>query len=199
MGKHAMEGKLLPLLEEGVAFFENGEYEKALKNFNEVIEADPLLLHVRTNIGICYLRLEKYELAEKEFKMVLEKLPDNFSAHYHLALSYYRRSEDRAEDAFSECKKALELDPQSHLALNTMGVIYGFKGDIDEEIKYYNKALEIAPDFVEAYMNLGYACQKNFNDDEAIKNFKKVIELAPGSSYAKEAEDMLKDLGGEEE
>ena len=199
MGKHKMEEKLLPLIKEGVSFFDDCKFEEAADNFKKILELDPLLAHVRTNLGVCYVKLEKYDLAEKEFKKVLEKLPDDFNARYHLTLALYYSNTDREGEALEECKKALEIEPNSHLAINTMGVISGFNGEIEEEINYYKKALEIAPDFVDAYMNLAYAYQKNFNDEEAIKSFKKVIELAPGSEYSKEAEDMLKDLGGEGE
>jgi len=81
------------------------------------------------------------------------------------------------------------------MAINTLGVIAGYRGDIEEEIKCYKKAIELNPDSIEAYINLAYAYEKDFNDEEAIKYFKKVIEMDPDGKYVDEARDMLKDLG----
>lgn len=189
--------KLIPLLNDGVNAFENGDYEISMVKFKDALDIEPSLVHVRTNLGISYIKLRKYELAEKELEMVLEKLPDNFLARYHLAVAYYYNN--REKEGLVECQKALELATEpsdSSLATNTMGVIYGFMGEIDKEIEYYQKAIELMPDFVEPYMNLAYAYQKKFNDDEAISYFQKVIEMIPGTQLAKDAEDMIKDLGG---
>ncbi|MEQ8223895.1 MAG: tetratricopeptide repeat protein, partial [Candidatus Eremiobacterota bacterium] len=77
------------LAEEGVSYLDKEEYEKAAEKFKALLDIDPSYPYVRVNLGICYMNLKKYDMAEREFKKALEKIPNPFSAHYHLSLTYY--------------------------------------------------------------------------------------------------------------
>ena len=59
MDNKELEKKIVPIAEEGVILLEKGDYEKAVKKFEEVLEIEAKLPYVKVNLGICYMNLKK--------------------------------------------------------------------------------------------------------------------------------------------
>ena len=90
-------------MERGDAFFRQGKYEKAIAEYEQVIEMLPKAVDARIRIAYVYLRQgdcdRAYQLfqdaigifpefAENEFFERLKANPEDANAHYGLALSY---------------------------------------------------------------------------------------------------------------
>ncbi|NAS89258.1 hypothetical protein C4E24_05910, partial [ANME-1 cluster archaeon AG-394-G21] len=71
-----------------------------------------------------------------------------------------------------------------HEAWYNMGIAYGNKGEIDEEIKCYKKAIEIKPDEHEAWYNMGIAYGNKGEIDEEIKCYDEAIKINPNFAEA---------------
>jgi len=65
-----------------------GDWDEAIKKYNEVIAdgTDDSLAH--TGLGIMLELLSKLRLAAREFEQALQRAPNNLQAHYHLAKIY---------------------------------------------------------------------------------------------------------------
>lgn len=61
-----------------------------------------------------HLRAGRWQEAEAELHQVLEKHPNNATAHYWLAQAEYRQG--RAQEAAAEARRALEIDPSKQFA-----------------------------------------------------------------------------------
>jgi len=131
------------LLAEAQEPFLKGEYENAIKIFDEILEiypADSKIFEMK-GLALSNLRLES-TLAMQPQQNVSPRDPSNFNKLSML-----------------EFYKALEINPNSVLALNGMGLGFGNFGEYSEAEQYFKKALEIDPDN-EITQNYLYSLEK---------------------------------------
>jgi len=131
------------LLAEAQKPFLKGEYENAIKIFDEMLEiypADSKIFEMK-GLALSNLRLES-TLAMQPQQNVSLRDPSNFNKLSML-----------------EFYKALEINPNSVLALNGMGLGFGNFGEYSEAERYFKKVLEIDPDNVIA-QNYLYSLEK---------------------------------------
>ncbi|HTB85025.1 MAG TPA: tetratricopeptide repeat protein [Candidatus Sulfotelmatobacter sp.] len=118
----------------------------------------------------------------------LAKNPDCFVAHNELGLILLSRGD--TDNAISEFKKTIQLDPQYETAYNNLGIAYLQTDNLDEASKQFQTALLIRPNYAQAHYNLGSALLKRGKTDEAILHFQKALQLDPDEG---EIEDNLGD------
>ena len=118
------------LLIEATEPFLNGEYEIAIKIFDEILEIHPndSKIFEMKGVALSNLRLESTLAAQPQ----QNSSPRDASSMNKLSmLEFY---------------KALEIDPDSILALNGMGLGFGNFGEYSEAERYFKKSLELDPD-----------------------------------------------------
>ena len=117
------------LVEASKPFF-NGEYEVAIAIFDEILEIYPndSKIFEMKGVALSNLRLES-TLAMKPQQNLVQY--DASSLNKASMLEFY---------------KALEIDPNSVLALNGIGLGFGNFGEYSESERYFKKSLEIEPD-----------------------------------------------------
>jgi Flp pilus assembly protein TadD len=99
------------------------------------------------------------------------------------------RSSDRLHywhDSLTFNLRAVEINPESALALNNLGVTYGEMGQLEEAAKAFKQAIAYAPDQPAAYANLGLYYAKIGCPTEAKAYYLKALEhkpLAPAKVY----------------
>ena len=118
------------LLVEATEPFLNGEYEIAIKIFDEILEIHPndSKIFEMKGIALSNLRLESTLAAQPQ---------QNSSPH---------DASNMNKLSMLEFYKALEIDPDSVLALNGMGLGFGNFGEYSEAELYFKKSLELDPD-----------------------------------------------------
>jgi len=103
-----------------------------------------------------------------------------YKARPHNALGYaYEYNKGMLDEAISEYKHALAINPNYFKAHNNLGVAYAKKGMLDEAISEYKKTLAIKPRYVDAHNNLGVAYSRKGMFDEAIAEYKRALSLKP--------------------
>ena len=117
------------LLAEAEEPFSRGEYEKAIKIFDEVLEIYPAdsRIHELKGLALSNLRLES-TLAMQPQQNTSSR--DSSTLNRLSMLEFY---------------KALEINPNSVLALNGMALGFGNFGEYSEAENYFKKSLEIEP------------------------------------------------------
>ena len=119
--------ELAKLLAEAQEPFLKGEYEKAIKIYDEILKIYPTDYKIfeMKGIALSNLRLES-TLAMQPQQNVSPRDPSNLNKLSML-----------------EFYKALEINPNSVLALNGMGLGFGNFGEYSEAERYFKKSLEI--------------------------------------------------------
>jgi len=118
------------LLAEAFEPFLKGEYEKSIKIFDEMLEIYPedYKIFEMKGVALSNLRLES-TLAMQPQQNTAPRDPSNLN-----------------KSSMLEFYKALEINPNSVLALNGMGLGFGNFGEYSEAEIYFKKSLEVNPD-----------------------------------------------------
>jgi tetratricopeptide (TPR) repeat protein len=149
----------------GICYREMGELDKAIEQFNKVVEKtslDPsykvITAWAFTGIGECCWRKKDLENTLYFFK------------------------------------KAIELSPENERLAYNLGEICFSKRAVDEAIEYYTRASQLKPDWSDPYYKLGLAYLKKADYEKAKEHFKKYLTLDQYSDRAAEVERFLDDL-----
>ena len=86
---------------------------------------------------------------------------------------------NRYRYAFPDLDKAIELDPENHLAWWTRAMSKKFMGQHDKSIADFDEALRIKPDDAETYMHRGGAFYGGGLFERAIEDYDRAIAIDP--------------------
>ncbi len=118
--------------------------------------------------------------AEREFKKAIELNPNYPTAHHWY--SRFLRGVGRQDEAFSEIKRAAELDPLSLIFLNNIAEIYLDRGDLNASFNTCQRMIELDPNFWSAHSVLGIILVKQSRFTEATAEGQKAVEFSNRSS-----------------
>lgn len=153
----------------GETYYENGKYEEALIHFKKCVSIDNYY-NCLNYIGLCYIRLKKYEWAIKTFKEIKANCPQSSVPIVNLGRTYlYKGILPKAFELFNE---AIEVDPSDYDAYFYLGVYYEKLNNFQESIKCYEKSLSINFEQSETHLNLGICYLKLNFCDKACEEFK---------------------------
>jgi tetratricopeptide (TPR) repeat protein len=116
----------------------------------------------------------------------------------HLYLGGILLDQGKVDDAITEIRKAIDVQPEFGEAHNALGYALLLKQRNEEAVEALSRAVRFAPTLVAAHRNLGLAYVQMGKKEDARASFRKVVELAPPeSSMVAEARKQLDDLGGD--
>ena len=119
----------------GMSYFTQGEYDKAIIEFEKSIELDENHTESYYYLGQCYLQ-----------KGIIEYNNKNIFKAYNL----YRKANKFAEQVISQYEKIIENNPKDLNSYLKLGYIYEtrsivpFINEYNEALEYYLKALDLA-------------------------------------------------------
>jgi len=125
-------------------YFENGEYEKALIEYQKLYEQSPNNINYITQIVSSYQQLEHYDEAEKFLLNLIEKV--NYAAFLvELGYNYQLKNDlDIAKDYYAKALSSLDINVN-----NVFNVSRSFQNHslLNEALAAYEKAMILKPDF----------------------------------------------------
>ncbi|TET71002.1 MAG: tetratricopeptide repeat protein [Candidatus Aminicenantes bacterium] len=147
----------------GDCYQEKGELDKAIEEYNSVLEQakiDDLIgkeiaAKALAGIGECYLKKEDLETAQNYFKQSIDSYPENEILAYNV------------------------------------GEIYFSNQKIDEAIHYFELSIQIKSDWGPPYLKLGYAYLNKANYEKAGIYLNKFLEIDPESPEALTAKNVI--------
>ena len=89
-----------------------GRFQEAIDAYDKSLALDQKNVDVRVDMGVCYRRIGKPEIAVREFRKAIEFNPNHVNAHKNLAIVLEYDMRDGAAAA-AEFQKTLDLDPQA--------------------------------------------------------------------------------------
>ncbi|MCH9698778.1 MAG: tetratricopeptide repeat protein [Gammaproteobacteria bacterium] len=128
--------------------------QKALKSIQQLSDNQPNNTRLAFMLANQYQSAEQYEQAERIYRQLLKKNPDNpgFLNNLAVVLSY---QPEKINDALKYSRKASKLAPESELLMDTYGWILHLSGQSDQALTQLKKALDKQPDLKEAQCHLG--------------------------------------------
>jgi tetratricopeptide (TPR) repeat protein len=124
--------------------------------------------------GSIYERQKKYDVAEQEFKKILNSDPQNA-----MTLNYYgymlADRGVRLEEALGYIRKAVELDPANGAYLDSLGWAYYKLGKYDQAEENLSKALQHTPNDPTVQDHMGDVYQKTGRLKQAAAHWERAV------------------------
>lgn len=167
-----------------VNYNDHENVENAVGLFQKAIKEDSKYALAYAGLGEAYWR--KYELT-KDPGWVNPAIDNcnralglnNLLAPVHITLGIIYRGTGKYEEAVTEFKRALEIDPVNSDAFRELAGTYSDQGKLEEAENTYLKAIELRPSYWANYYGLGLFYNRNGEYEKAEKQYLKVTALSP--------------------
>jgi len=124
-------------------------------------------------------RVQQYTVLETQLRKLIKIKPDFAQAYNALGYSFADRSV-KLEEANKLIAKALELSPNDHYIMDSMGWVQYRLGNLDKAFEYLNKAYNLQNDS-EIAAHLGEVLWKQGKQEEASKIWTEALKASPDS------------------
>lgn len=169
-----MENKINDDLQQALDSFKAGDYEKAIDAFKLVLEQDNNNPNVLNNIGLCYSKLAKDDLASEYFIKTLSFNPKSVQTYINLADVYYRNK--NIVEAINLLENGVTIMPQEIALKHYLSRFYVEDCRYDLAMDQLFEILDIDEDNVDAYWDLGNIQFELGDYDSAVENYENVLE-----------------------
>lgn len=128
----------------GLTLFEQNKYADALKYLDKCVRICPIHYRAHLLAGIAWLKLRKFERAEKHVLESNRLNRSNVLTYLNLGAIY--STQKRYNEAIEMFNTTIELSPNESRAYLGLAKIYNMLNDVDAANSYFKKVIEIAPD-----------------------------------------------------
>jgi tetratricopeptide (TPR) repeat protein len=166
--------------------------DKALGEFQEVLQMDPENAGALRGVGFAYLQERDFEHAAVYLRRAVERDSKDPRAHFYYAMLLNQQgppNEARSAEIKKELETAIALDPTVADAYSLLGYTQAFSGEPEKGIATLKKAVELSPRNEQYWFNLANVYMVNHKVDNAIAIFRSLAgsenpEVATQSSQA---------------
>jgi arylsulfatase A-like enzyme/Flp pilus assembly protein TadD len=162
-------------LQLGVARCRERKYAQAIAPLRRAIELQPDAVMAHYEMGIALFETGDWKTAAGHFEIVASKMPKFADARFSLGSVYARI--DRVDEAVTELRAALELEPRHYRANLLLGRILSLQGQAAAGVPYLQRAADAQPSSVEAQSFLADAYQALGRADDAARARAKAQQL----------------------
>jgi tetratricopeptide (TPR) repeat protein len=138
-------------LEKATALYDKKDYQGALKIYQSMSPSND----VYSGRGACYLAMENYTEAIKNYQEAIKLDSGDSNAYYSLGLAYYYK--ENLPEAQKALDKAKQLDPKNPDIIDALKTLSSAQSDkfMNKGLDYYNSG-----QYTEALKHLNYAISK---------------------------------------
>jgi tetratricopeptide (TPR) repeat protein len=162
------DAEVIEVNNRGLGLMGQFDYDDATAAFQQVVDARPELIDVRTNLMIATFnrQLEGDEAAAIEMaRDIVRQDSDHARAHYCLGLLLYRAGE--INEATQHYTRALELDPDDAYAVYSVGQCLEQAGQLEPALAHYENAIALDPLLRSSYLRAAQVERRLSNEARA--------------------------------
>ncbi|MCD4784100.1 MAG: tetratricopeptide repeat protein [Candidatus Eremiobacteraeota bacterium] len=161
----------------GIASYNKGDYEKAIKQFGRAILLDSDFARPYLWRGMAYENLDNLQKANEDYSRAIDADPAYVSALCKRgSIKSIIGDNNKALDDFNS---AILIDPGYAEAFVGRGLVFREVEEFGRAIGDFNRAIDLDPDFDEAYLWRGFANYAVGNYREAIGDLNRSLEINP--------------------
>jgi tetratricopeptide (TPR) repeat protein len=161
----------------GLLYFNNGDVEQALDDYNAAIDLAPTFYEALYRRGYIYARiLGDQEQARADFDASIQIHP---TAYAHCKRGELRAAAGDVEGGLLDTTRAIELDPAYACAYYSRGNMYLNSGQPEEAVADFSRYLQMMPGDPAGYINRGVALKRLGRYDEALDDYNAAVRLDP--------------------
>jgi tetratricopeptide (TPR) repeat protein len=132
----------------GYTYYLKGDHNKAIKEFDNVLEQDKNYYDAHYNLGLVFLKEKRYSEALIEFEKTVKIAPRDFKGHVQMGITY--RELEEYDNAMKSLEQANKLAPTNSDIIYQIGMVAEAKGEYENAIAIYKDALAYDPLFQDA-------------------------------------------------
>ena len=156
-------------------------YDEAMEVYDASLEAFPGNTDLLYSRGMLAVRMDRLDILERDMRAIIERHPDNAEALNALGYTLADRT-DRYEEAYALIKRAIELKPDDHYIIDSLGWVLHRMGRHREALVQLRRAMSINPD-PEIAAHLGEVLWVLGNKVEARAVWSTALEAAPDDEH----------------
>jgi tetratricopeptide (TPR) repeat protein len=164
-------------LNRGMAYKQQGNYDRALAAFNKALQLDPRLTAGYIKRGNLYLDRNDLDRAIADYSAAIRIDPQNAAPYMNRGLAYTKQG--AYEAVIADCSEAVRLDPKLAAAYSIRAAALWERGDRHRAIADYNLALRNDPKNALAYNGRGLAYAEEGDFDHAINDYTQALKNEP--------------------
>lgn len=185
---------------EGKQYLDKGDYKKAIKHLENVVDKDGTMYPAMNNLALSYFFDGKKEKAIEIAEKVLESQPSNLHACCNLALFYSDLNDQaNASKYLSELESLTDIDTED---MHKVALTYCELGYHEKAYKWFCRIISFQPYDVRILHFCGLSAYNIGLYSEAMGCFVKILKIDPqnylASYYIAKAEEAKKNGSGKE-
>lgn len=162
----------------GLLDTDRNDLNAAVGNFNEAIKRDPTLYGAWQDLGLAYIKANRWDDAVRVFADLAQRQPASVEAAYFHALSLYNAGNMTKAEA--EARRALRLDGGAVEAHTLLGIVLASRGNANgEAADSLAQAIALNPNSFDAQLYLGRVQYAMKDYAGAVKSLRAAVQLNP--------------------
>jgi len=160
--------------ESATRLHEAGDIEGAIRGYQAILASHPGRADVRSNLGVAYSRLGRYQEAIEQFKLALVPDDRNQTIRRNLALAYYKAA--LFSEAATELARFIAATPQGQAGRKEAILVLA---DCQVRLGEYKKVIELLSPLAESDPNnrtVGYLLGSAFVGDGEVQKGQELID-----------------------
>lgn len=159
----------------GVYYRSIKQNDKAMQDYNKVIEINPMYPLTYNNRGNIYFDQMKDDLALADYNKALELDPDNVKALTNRAIIFVRTK--RYDEALRDFARAEKLEPNFERIYFNRGIHYDMLNQNDLALQDFDRYLKLDPKHDGIWNSRGVSNQKLGNYQDSVSDFTKALSI----------------------
>jgi tetratricopeptide (TPR) repeat protein len=168
----------------GAIAADRGDLDSAIRDFKEALRRDPGMFSAWHDLGLAYIKLERWQDAVETFAALTQRHSGSVDAAYLHALSLFNAG--RGSDAERETRRTLRLNAGAAEAHTLLGVILASRGNANAEAsEALAQAVALNPDSFDARLYAGRVHYALKQYPGAVKELEAAAKLNPAHPEAR--------------
>lgn len=184
-------------LDEGLGFYNQGQYEQALTAFNSALELDDQQPALWANLGNTHAKLDQSDQALEAYEKAIAIAPEDPTLYQNLGGIYAAMGNtDKARELYEQAVTLSAYGDPKDAAINyyNMGVTFINSGQTEDAVEALQNAIEADPSYAEAYYQLGVCFLGMGQMEDSVNSLKHYLEIASDGPNAGVAQQLVESL-----
>jgi tetratricopeptide (TPR) repeat protein len=166
----------------GRAWKERGDWDRALKDYDDAIRLFPRHPTWWRDRGVVHEERKDYDQAVRDFSEAIRLNPQDPLSYLDRGIAHKGKKD--YDKAVADYTEAIRLDPAWAHAYYNRANAHGARKDYDKAIADYGEAIRLDPKDSDAYFNRANAYKARKEYDKAVADYTQAIRLDPNDPDA---------------
>lgn len=185
------ENLISEYLENAESYYEKEEYEKAVNEWNKILELNPDCEIDYFNKADAEYEIEKYSDSIDDYTKHLASNSDDAGAFNNRGLCKGKLKDYK--DAIKDYNKAIKLEPKNPTFINNRADAYYWNDEYEKAVKDWNKVLKIDSKYPIYYFEKAYAENEIGLYEDAISSIEDYLNENPNNEKALNLKNTIND------